>query len=66
MINPGLTFLGEKILTNRCRKMINQRMTDAGFISIVEIGFVQGPQKLNDGTWKVIHSGMIERSFIEQ
>jgi hypothetical protein len=32
-------------------------MIDAGFISIVSIGFVQGPQELNDGSGKMIHTG---------
>jgi hypothetical protein len=38
-------------------------MIDAGFISIVYIGFIQGPQKLINGFGKAIHLGMIDGGF---
>jgi hypothetical protein len=28
--------------------------------SLYKIVCVQGPQKLNDGTWKMVHLGMID------
>jgi hypothetical protein len=60
--NPGLTFFGT-ILMNRCGKTISWRTSDASFISIVEIWFVQGPQKLNGGSGKALHLGMIDWGF---
>jgi hypothetical protein len=41
-------------------------MIDVGFISIVYMGFVQGPQKLNDGSRKVIYLGTIDQGFTAQ
>jgi hypothetical protein len=54
---------GLKILTNRCGKTITRGTIYAGFISIVEIGFSQGPQKLNDRSGKMNYPGTIDGGF---
>jgi hypothetical protein len=51
-----IVFVGGLKKNNGSRKTI-----DAG--AIVEIGFAQGPQKLNDGSGKTNYPGRIDKGF---